>query len=60
VAVTARRCPWLRRRWNTAARMSARRWFMKVLCRSAGLGGPSTDGPDVTRRIDQAGRQAEV
>jgi hypothetical protein len=25
VAVTARRCPWLRRRWDTAARTSARR-----------------------------------
>jgi hypothetical protein len=31
VAVTARRWPWLRRRWDTAARTSARRWFMKVL-----------------------------
>jgi hypothetical protein len=60
VAVTARRCPWLRSRRDTAARTSARRCLMKVLCKSAGLGGPSADGPDVTRRIDQAGRQAEV
>jgi hypothetical protein len=29
--VTACRWPWLRCRWNTAARTSARRWFMNVL-----------------------------
>jgi hypothetical protein len=58
--VTARRWPWLRRRWNTAARISARRSFMKVLCSSARLGGPSAHGLDSTGGIDQAGRQAEV
>jgi hypothetical protein len=35
VAVTARSWPWLRRRWNTAARTSARRWLMKVLAATA-------------------------
>jgi hypothetical protein len=34
VTVTARRWPWLRCRWNTAARTSALRWFIEVPLRS--------------------------
>ena len=52
VTVTARRWPWLRCRANTAARTSDRRWFMKNPRCSAGLGGPSADRPDSTRRVE--------
>ena len=40
VTVTARRWPWLRCRWNTAARTSALRWFMKCPLRSV-IPGPA-------------------